>query len=89
VTASLYVELAVIGRCVQSCAPCPLEAQCDGEVSDPVARTGYFQLSRDTYLTCLPPEACVGGNASSGLQCARGYTGVPCSDCDAVRAAAT
>ena len=80
----MYVLSPVFGW--QTCSGCPVEATCDGGVTEPVARAGFYQVDRVKYLTCKPPVACPGGgNGTSAAQCAAGYTGVACSQCDKVR----
>jgi len=46
------------GRVGEACRPCPPEAFCAGGVTDPAARSGFFMVDRNTYLACVPSEAC-------------------------------
>jgi hypothetical protein len=62
----------------ETCKPCPEGGSCDGGMSDPVAVSGFFRLSRAVFTPCQPREACLGGVNST---CHRNYGGDRCADC--------
>lgn len=39
-------------------------AVCPAFYPQPVAAPGYYPVSRDSFVGCVPPTACPGGNAS-------------------------
>ncbi len=62
-----------------ACAQCPDGAVCAGGRASPVARVGFFPLSRAVFVPCQPPSACRGGMNNT---CSRYYVGFRCADCD-------
>jgi hypothetical protein len=62
-----------------ACVGCPDGAECAGGRASPVARVGYFPLSRAVFVPCQPPSACRGGVNNT---CSRHYVGFRCADCD-------
>jgi hypothetical protein len=71
------------------CQACPTGATCQGRESDPVAKPGYYPLQRAEFVTCVPPDACMGGVTAGDVSggdaasqgCKRNYAGMRCALC--------
>jgi hypothetical protein len=46
------------GLAGQQCVACPDGALCAGRGADPVARQGFYPLTRATFVECVPSAAC-------------------------------
>lgn len=65
------------------CTACPVGGDCSGFTEYPISLPGYWALPDDpsVIMACVPPEACLGGNSTSGI-CAIGYSGRMCALCE-------
>ena len=62
------------------CFPCPVGATCEGGLTMPYPKYGFWQLRnhrfKPVFVSCKPQELCLNGG-----YCADGYRGNLCSDC--------
>ena len=63
-----------------ACSPCPDGARCDGGVSLPRARRGFWSASTEQYFPCNPWYACTETlpHSNNTVQCREGLSGVKC-----------
>ncbi|KAG9396990.1 ABC transporter substrate-binding protein [Carpediemonas membranifera] len=83
---------------IEACTACPDGATCCADASclygvvDPLPQPGYYKYDRDTFLACIPADACLGSVAQYGDDvtadedaanvCSDGYGGFLCGECD-------
>ncbi|KAG9397053.1 ABC transporter substrate-binding protein [Carpediemonas membranifera] len=83
---------------IEACTACPDGATCCADASclygvvDPLPQPGYYKYDRDTFLACIPADACLGSVAQYGddvtadedtaNRCAEGYGSFNCGQCD-------
>ncbi|KAG9394630.1 Periplasmic binding protein [Carpediemonas membranifera] len=82
---------------IEACTACPDGATCCKDASclygvvDPLPQPGYYKYDRDTFLACIPADACLGSVAQYGddvtadedaaNRCEEGYDDFLCGSC--------